>query len=335
MNLMTQRRPCEPVAHGSDAMRTGSRRTASGDARHRQDGSPAVAGIRNLSPGFQPPCRRGSHAFQNQQAQLSGMDARPVADRPRWVAGGARGTRHPQAGRGSGGYPQVCSHREKSRNAWHLGYTPRARRGGGPVWEGLMRDRAAGVVKPLPAAALAAALALLLVTGCNDPASVDPRATASSTTSAPSTATPSPSPSETRSETPQERDARLAGEAVVNLWKVVGELARDPGQDPGLLDTVARDQAKTQWRVVLDSYTAKGLLQQGSASVTDVQARTKDGKTFAVTACVDVSNVDLVDDNGNSQVNPKRPDRQKYTYRVAKTTGGFFVTVDTLKGVPC
>lgn len=198
-----------------------------------------------------------------------------------------------------------------------------------------MRDRAGGVVKRLPAAALAAVLALLLVTGCNDPGTVDPRATASSTTSAPSTATPSPSPSETKSETPQERDARLAGEAVVNFWKVVGELARDPEQDPGLLDTVARDQAETQWRVVLDSYTAKGLVQRGSATVTDVQARTKDGKTFAVTACVDVSKVDLVDGNGNSQVNPKRPDQQKYTYRVAKTTGGFFVTVDTLKGEPC
>ena len=198
-----------------------------------------------------------------------------------------------------------------------------------------MRDRAAGVMKPLPAAALAGVLALLLVTSCNDPATVDPRATASSTKSAPLTATPSPSPSETKSETPQERDARLAGEAVVNLWKVVGELARDPGQDPGLLDNVARDQAKTQWRVVLDSYTAKGLVQRGSASVADVQARTKDGKAFAVTACVDVSKVDLVDDNGNSQVNPQRPDQQKYTYRVAKTPGGFFVTVDTLKGVPC
>ena len=184
-----------------------------------------------------------------------------------WPAAPGEPSIHRQAD-GSAGYPQVCSRREKSRNVWHLGCTPRARRGRGTGLGGSDARSAGGVVKPLPAAALAAVLALLLVTGCNDPGTVDPRATASSTTSAPSTATPSPSPSETKSETPQERDARLAGEAVVNLWKVVGELARDPEQDPGLLDTVARDQAKTQWRVVLDSYTAKGLVQRGSASVT-------------------------------------------------------------------
>lgn len=205
----------------------------------------------------------------------------------------------------------------------------------GSTWEALMMGRFAEARRRVPAGAAAAALGLLLATGCEDPQASNATATASSVTTAPGTATPSSSPSETKSETAQERDARLAGEAVVKLWMVVGELARDPGQDPGLLDTVARDQAKTQWQVVLDSYTAKRLVQRGAASVTDVRARTKDGKTFAVSACVDVSNVDLVDGNGNSRVNPKRPDQQKYTYRVAKTADGFFVTVDTLKGAPC
>lgn len=50
--------------------------------------------------------------------------------------------------------------------------------------------------------------------------------------------------------------------------------------------------------MVLDRYTAKGLVQRGLASVKDVQARTKDGRTYAVSACVDVSGVDLVDKNG-------------------------------------
>ena len=76
-------------------------------------------------------------------------------------------------------------------------------------------------------------------------------------------------------------------------------------------------------------------MQRGTASVTDLQATSKDGKTFAVTACVDVRGVDLVDKNGNSKVNPGRPDQQKYSYSVAKASEGFFVTVDTLKGTPC
>ena len=315
MNLMTQSGPCTLVAHGSDAMRTGPRRTASGDARHRQEGSPAAGGTRKSFPGFRPPCRPGFRAFESQQAGLSGVDTRPVADRSCRVAGRARGAEHPQADRGSGGYPQVCSHREKSRNAWHLSCTPRARRGGGPVWEGLMRDRAAGVVKPLPAAALAAVLALLLVTGCNDPGTGEPRATASSTTPAPSTATPSPSPSETKSETPQERDARLAGEAVVKYWAVVDDLASAPRQEPqpsrprGPRPGKGAD-GRSSWAPT----PPRVWFRRGRRLVTDVQATTKDGKTFTVTACVDVSTVDLVDEKGNSQVNPDRPDQQRYTY---------------------
>lgn len=198
-----------------------------------------------------------------------------------------------------------------------------------------MRDRAAAAARRFSAATAAVGVALLLVTACNDAETPDPTLTSSPASSTPPTTAPSPSPSETKSETPEERDARLAGEAVVALWAVVGELAADPTKDTGLLDTVARDQARTQWQVVLDTYIASELVQKGRASVTDVQAKSKDGETFAVTACVDVSGVDLVDKDGNSKVNPDRPDQQKYSYSVAKSSDGFFVTVDTLKGMPC
>lgn len=92
MNLMTQRGPGEPAAHGSDATRTGPRRTATGDARHRQGGSTPAGSTRKSSLDFRPPCRLGSRAFESQQAELSGVDARQVADRPCWVAGDARET---------------------------------------------------------------------------------------------------------------------------------------------------------------------------------------------------------------------------------------------------
>jgi len=203
------------------------------------------------------------------------------------------------------------------------------------VSEVLMRDRAADALRRFPAAAAAAGMAVLMATACNGAETPDPTATTSQATETISTATPTPSASETKVETPAERDARLAGEAVVALWAVVGELAADPSKDPKLLDTVARDQARAQWQVVLDTYLAKGLVQKGSASVTDVQATSDDGKTFTVTACVDVSGVDLVDKTGASTVNPDRPDQQKYSYSVAKTSEGFFVTVDTLKGTSC
>jgi broad specificity phosphatase PhoE len=213
---------------------------------------------------------------------------------------------------------------------------PRGHRGWvGTVLGAQMRDQAAAAARRAWAATAAAGVAVLLVTACNEADAPDPTLTSSPVSSTPSTATPTASPSETKSESPEERDAKLAGEAVVALWAVVGELAEDPAKNQDLLDTVARDQARTQWQVVLDTYVAKGLVQRGKALVTDVQAASKKGKTFAVTACVDVSGVDLVDKTGNSKVNPDRPDQQKYSYIVTKTNGDFFVTVDTLKGTPC
>ncbi len=213
---------------------------------------------------------------------------------------------------------------------------PRGQRGlVGPVLEAQMHDRAAAARRRARAATAATGVSLLLVTACNNAETPDPTPTSSSVASTPSAATPTASPSETKSETLQERDVRLAGEAVVALWAVVGELAEDPAKNQDLLDTVARDQARTQWQVVLDTYVAKGLVQRGRARVTEVRATSKKGKTFAVTACVDVSGIDLVDKNGNSKVNPDRPDQQKYSYIVTKTSSDFFVTVDTLKGTPC
>ena len=186
-----------------------------------------------------------------------------------------------------------------------------------------MRDRGAAAARRACAATAVAGVSLLLVTACNDAETPDPTLTSSSVSSTPSTATPSPSPSQTKSETPEERDARLAGEAVVKYWAVVDDLAANPTKSLNLLDPVARDQARAQMQTLLGTYAAKRVGPEGAESaLSDVQATTKDGKTFTVTACVDVSGVDLVNKQGDSQVNPDRPDQQKYSYTVLKATDG-------------
>lgn len=197
-----------------------------------------------------------------------------------------------------------------------------------------MLDRAAGAARRSWAATAVAGVSLLLVTACNDAETPDPTGT-SSVSLTPSTATPSPSPSQTKSETPEERDARLAGEAVVKYWAVVDELAANPRKSLNLLNPVARDQARAQRQYVLGTYSAKGWVQQGTVKLADVKATTKNGKTFAVTACIDVTGVDLVDKDGNSQVDPDRPDQWRYSYKVVKAPQGFVVTEDMLKGKPC
>lgn len=200
------------------------------------------------------------------------------------------------------------------------------------VSEVLMRDRAADALRRFP---VAAGMAILMTTACNGADTPDPIATTSQATETTSTATPTPSVSQTKVETPAERDARLAGESVVKYWAVVDDLAANPTKSVNLLDPVARDQARAQRQIALGTYAAKGWVQTGSAVVSDVNATSKDGKTFTVTACVDVSGIDFVDEKGDSQVNPDRPDQQRFSYTVVKVDQGFFVTVDTLEGKPC
>jgi len=204
----------------------------------------------------------------------------------------------------------------------------------GLVWEAQMRDWAAAAARRTWAAIAVAGVSLLLLTACNDAETPEPTRT-SSVSSTPSTASPSPSPSQTRSETPEERDARLAGEAVVKYWAVVDDLAANPTKSLNLLDPVARDQARAQRQIALGTYAAKGWVQSGTAALSGVTASSKDGRTFTVTACVDVSGIDFVDEKGDSQVNPDRPDQQSFGYTVVKAKNEFFVTRDTLKGKPC
>ena len=122
---------------------------------------------------------------------------------------------------------------------------------------------------------------------------------------------------------------------MVKYWAVVDDLAANPTKSLNRLDGVARDQARAQRQIALGTYAAKGWVQSGTATLSDVTATSKDGKTFTVTACVNVSGIDFVDKKGDSQVNPDRPDRQRFDYAVVKAKDEFFVTRDTLKGKPC
>ena len=69
--------------------------------------------------------------------------------------------------------------------------------------------------------------------------------------------------------------------------------------------------------------------------IRDAEAATKDGKTYTVSACLDVSAVDVVDAAGKSVVRPDRPATQGYRYTVQKAPEGFFVIEDLLKGQSC
>ncbi|CCH75942.1 conserved exported hypothetical protein [Nostocoides japonicum T1-X7] len=186
------------------------------------------------------------------------------------------------------------------------------------------RNRAAGAAVLLAAVVLASA--------CNDS---EPAATPSGTTTISNTSPSTSTTSTTPPLTPAEEDLRSAEGTIARYWAVLDELAADPKKSLELVTTVARDQAAAQSRNTLGTYQAKSWTLTGQTSVTAPTATTKDGKTFAVSACVDVSNVNIVDKAGKSVVRAGRPDQQRYAYTVVKAPQGFFVTVDTLKGQPC
>ena len=187
------------------------------------------------------------------------------------------------------------------------------------------RIRAVGLAVTLAAVSLTSA--------CSDP---EPPATTSTTsaTFTPTSTTTSTTSSPT-SLTPAENDLKSAEDTIGLYWSVLDELAAHPKKSLNQVATVARDQAAEQSRIELGTLQSKGWTQVGQSVVRSSTATTKDGKTFAVVACIDVSEVNVVDKAGKSVVRPGRPDRQRYTYTVVKAPQGFFVTVDTLKGTPC
>lgn len=145
----------------------------------------------------------------------------------------------------------------------------------------------------------------------------------------------SPVPSPTKPLTPAEQDLLSAGEAVTQYWRVLDEVASDPKVSLNVLATVARSQALEQWQTTLAADRAQGVEQQGRARVRGAVASSGDGKSFAVSACVDFSEVDVVDASGKSVVKAGRPVAQRYSYVVQKAPEGFFVTEDLFKGQPC
>lgn len=180
-------------------------------------------------------------------------------------------------------------------------------------------------------AAVVTLAASVLTSGCSDPAPTPSLSTRTTATSSSTTTTTTSPPSLS----PAEKDLKAAADTIGRYWKVVDELAADPKKSLNLVATVARGQAADQSRIEVGTIQAQGWRQVGESVVASSKASTKDGKTFSVVACVDVSKVNVVDKSGKSVLRAGRPERQQYTYAVEKASQGFFVTIDTLKGKPC
>lgn len=120
-------------------------------------------------------------------------------------------------------------------------------------------------------------------------------------------ATPTPSPSSTTTETPTPSTSgeQAAVDAVVAYLRVVDRLGGDPDLDLAELNSVATGQALAQAQHNLMQYRVEGLRQSGTqvpAFVASAPGAT--AAEWSITMCVDVSQVDILDSEGNSVKNP-------------------------------
>lgn len=170
----------------------------------------------------------------------------------------------------------------------------------------------------------------LLLAGCSD---ATPGTSASSSTAS-QTSTPSTSVSATatKSDSPEAK----AEAAVVAFWTELDRLASDPSKPLSDLSSVARDQALAQWQRNLTEMRGQGYTQVGAVVVSN-SAVTGDATSgrYSVTACIDVSKVNVVDQSGKSVVAANRAPRTKYSYDVQRDGEKFFVIKDPLKGDAC
>jgi len=172
--------------------------------------------------------------------------------------------------------------------------------------------------------------AACLLGGCTPEGGASPPATTPSSVQSSSSTTP------TVSITPTPSAEEQAADAVVRFWAELDRVSADPNIPLSELTSVAGDQALRQWQVVMTQERGQGHRSVGATQVISPTA-THDAATgtYRVVACVDVSKVNVVDQDGKSVVSPNRPPRTKYTYEVSRVEGSYFVVKDSLEGEPC
>lgn len=185
----------------------------------------------------------------------------------------------------------------------------------------IQRDRTIRCVGPLGAAAC-----LILALGActsNDPASTPTAPNTAPPLTAPDSTTPATQAPTALSPEEAETDAQTAVEDYLALFD---EISADPDRDMADLETVASGRALDWATHQITTWRNAGQIGVGTQGASDFRVTAVDldpdnsgvdHPTVALTACVDLSDTDLVDKDGNSVVPADRPDRVLVDYTVA------------------
>ena len=177
-----------------------------------------------------------------------------------------------------------------------------------------------------------------------DPADPDPTLspTIEQTSESPSAApTQTPGPTLTPSPTPtpsptKMSDREAARQAVLDYYEEDGRIGMDPDGDPNDIKKVAGGEQATIERAKFREWRAKGWTQTQPAQIKNLQITGISTQGSVATAeasfCVDVSEVDVVDRNGTSQVVDGRPDEFNSLMWLEKQSDGRWLAVKERDG---
>jgi hypothetical protein len=169
----------------------------------------------------------------------------------------------------------------------------------------------------------------LMAAGCggdqDDPSAIPSR-------TGPPTVTPSPDPTLA----PEEQAVADAEAAVTAFVAASDELWSSAEADLRRLEEVAAKPVLSQLTASIEEHRVEGNQRSGAREVvqfdvTNVQlagpielegggGTGASGLSVSLTACVDLSAVEIVDADGNSLENPDAPDRRQYVYFAANRT---------------
>lgn len=189
------------------------------------------------------------------------------------------------------------------------------------------------------------AVGMLTLTGCSD-APGDDSTTPGHSTAAPTTAEPvattdAPVDDAETTSAPPELSAEEQDEADIEETLQAYSAALDQaitGQESiEAIYPYSRDTAREQWVTQVMAYDAQGITSSGKSEL-EVLEISVDGDTAEARACMDLSDLEAVDANGDSVIAEGRPDEVLNHFVLERDDSaevGWYVVADVNRNEPC
>lgn len=162
------------------------------------------------------------------------------------------------------------------------------------------------------------------LTACSD-SSADPQDSPTNPTK------PSSSTSTKTNISPEQQNLRSATKAVKRFNETRDRLTKDRSAPVSEIDKVAKGKLARNWSAWIPRDRKAGLKYSGDTAVEAPKATYEGQNHYAVRACIDVSDVKVVDKKGKNKVSKNRRDRSPYQYRVEQDSSQAWWVTDEVQ----